>query len=345
MEVTSRAKKPSRSATIVEVATAANVSIGTVSRYINGLSVRKPEQIRAAIEELGYFRNALAGSIRSRATKTVGILVPNFDEFHARILAGTANHLRQAGYSALTVTYADTANSLSEAVDFLVGHRVDGLIVGNLSAENKSLAKVFQTGMPMAFYNTHPDGWSVDRVEVENCDVTTRAMEHLIDIGHTHIGIVTGTIGQRPHDERLRGYRNAHINAGLPIDPALQQPGNGTRREGYEAANRLMSASPQPTAIFSSNYQMTIGVLQLLRERNIRIPDDISLISFDDVDLFALLDPGITVIAQPLADIAKEVTRVMLERLSAQQMVPPVSVRLDCNIVLRGSTRPPKKAD
>lgn len=336
-------KKSSRSATIVEVARAANVSIGTVSRYINGLPVRKPELIQAAIEELGYFRNALAGSIRSQATKTVGILVPNFDEYHARILARMSDHLRNAGYSALTVNFANADSSLSESVDFLVSHRVDGLIVGNLPTSNDSLARVRQTGMAMVFYNARPENWAVDTIEVENWVVAARAIEHLVDIGHERIGIITGKLGQKPAEERLQGYLNALETAGLPIDPDLQQAGNWTRREGYEAAERLMALGNLPTAIFSSNYQMTIGVLQLLRERNIRIPDDISLISFDDVDLFALLEPGITVIAQPLAEIARETTRQLLERLASPQKLAPVTIRLDCNIVLRGSTRPPKR--
>lgn len=333
-------KKAGRKVTIVDVAAAAKVSIGTVSRYINGLPVRKPEQIRDAIAALGYSRNALAGSIRAQATRTVGILLPNFDEFHARILTGISDSLRQSGYSGLTARFTDLDRSLDEAVDFLVSRRVDGLIVGNLPSANSSLERIAQTELPMVFYNAHPPDWEVDRVEVENVEVTTRAVEHLLDIGHQRIGIVTGEIGQQPADDRLHGYHKALIKAGVARDGQLEQSGKWSRRGGHEAAKRLLSAVPPPTAIFSSNYQMTVGVLQLIRERGLRIPQDISLIGFDDADLFALLDPGITVVSQPLTEIAREVADLMIDRLTGDREHGPRSVRLECNIVLRGSTRP-----
>lgn len=330
-----------KTVTISDVAAAAEVSIGTVSRYINGLPVRNPEPIREAVERLGYVRNALAGSIRTQSTRTIGILVPNFEEFHARIIARIAAQLRQAGYQAVIADYSDTDNSLFDAVGFLTSHRVDAIVVGNVAADPAALEPVRKAGLPLVFYNDCPPGWEADTIMVRNRDASARAVRHLIDIGHRRIGIVTGRLEHTPASERLRGYHDALDAAGLQAEDSLQETGRWNRHDGYAAAERLIQSDAPPTAIFSCNYQMSIGVLEYLREAGLRVPEDISLLSFDDVDLFALLPPGISVVAQPLAEIAAETAQRILARLAAPRPEEPRRIQLNCEIVLRGSTRPP----
>lgn len=331
-----------RHATIVEVADRAGVAIGTVSRYLNGHPVRRGnrEQIEQAIGELGYRRNAIAAAMKADLTNTVGFMVPSLSEFHSPVLEQLSLAMRDAGKALLTYCHGANPASAADALDFFVAHRVDCLIMDGRNDVDDKVRDLISNGTPVIFYDNGWPGLPVDRVLVENRAASFRAVTHLLDIGHTRIAVLTGNIGDWTGGERFEGYRQALLSRGVEINPDYVLDTHWHETEAYSGMLRLLSLAEPPTALYCCNYNMAVGALRLLREHGLKVPDDMSLVSFDDVPLFQLHEAGITAVAQPVAKIAETITSIMASRLSERGINhEPHTITLNCDIILRGSTR------
>jgi len=329
-----------RQPTIVEVADRAGVAIGTVSRYLNGHPVRRSnrDQIEQAISDLGYRRNAIAAAMKGDLTNTVGFLVPSISEFHAAVLDNLSHAMRRAGRALITYSHAAEPRSVSEALDFFAAHRVDCLVMDGRSDVDDHINELIATGTPVIFYDNGWPGLPVDRVVVENRAASYRAVTHLLDIGHSRIAVLTGNSNDWNGRERFEGYRQAMIGRGYDLNPDYILDTHWNEAEAYSGMLRLLSLAEPPTALFCCNYNMGIGALRLLHERGLKVPDDISLISFDDVPLFQL--SGITAIAQPVEKIAETIASITTSRLSERGVGhEPHTITLNCDIILRNSTR------
>ena len=327
--------------TIIDVAKTAKVAVGTVSRYLNGQAIRRSnrEMIEQAIQDLGYRRNAATASIRTDLTHMIGFLVPTFDEYHAHMLEHLAHSVRRTGRALLTYCHGGDPRVVAEALDFFAAQRVDALVMDGTAEVHDSVDDLIEHDIPIIFYNNDVRGLAADRVMVENQRASHRIVSHLLDLGHTRIGILTGDPRNSSGIERLAGYEQALRDRGIAVDPALSARGNWRMDGGYEATKRLMTSGNPPTALFSANYGMAIGALSWLKENGRRVPDDVSLASFDDVPVFRLYEAGITAVAQPVATIADTITDILVERLSEPPSGTTHNVVLECNIILRGSTR------
>ena len=333
-----------RPSTIIDVATEAGVAIGTVSRYLNGLPVRRGNRdlIEAAIHRLGYRRNAVAAAMKSDLTNTVGFMVPALSEFHAAVLEQLSRRMRTAGRALLTYCHNDDPASIVEALDFFAAHRVDCLVMDGNEEVGEGVRELVSSGTPVIFYDNDVPGLLVDRVLVENRAASARAVGHLLDIGHTRIAVLVGNRRNYTGRERLEGYAQAMRERDVEILPEYVVAADWSESRGYAAMLRLLSLEDPPTAIFGCNYNMTVGALGLLKEHGHRVPDDISVASFDDVPLFRLHEAGITAVAQPIEKIAETITSLMVSRLSEEGALhAPHTIMLGCDIILRGSTRRP----
>jgi len=331
-----------RAATIIDVANTAGVAIGTVSRYLNGQPVRQAnrDQIETAIRKLGYRRNALAAAMKSELTNTVGFLVPHLTEFHAPVLEHLSGILRKQGRALLTYCHNDDSGSVLDLLDFFDSHRVDCLVMDGRPEAVDRVREFTASGTPVIFYDNDVQGPPVDRVLVENRAASYRAVSHLLDIGHTRIAILAGDSRNWAGRERLEGYRQAMRDRGVAIDPHYVLDTHWNEEEAYGGTLKLLTLSQPPTALFCSNYNMTVGALRMIKEHGLKIPRDISLVSFDDVPLFRLHEVGITAVAQPIAKIAETIASIMSSRLSERGAAhAPHTIVLDCDIILRGSTR------
>jgi len=331
-----------RAATIIDVAEAAGVAVGTVSRYLNGQPVRAAnrDQIEDAIRRLDYHKNALAAAMKSQLTNTVGFLVPRLSEFHGAVLEHLSDALRRQGRALLTFRHNEDTKSLHDILDFFGTHRVDCLIMDGRADTIDRVRDIARGGTPIIFYDNDVQGPPVDRVFVENRTASYRAVSHLLDIGHTRIAVLTGDIGTWTGRERFEGYRQAMTGRGLAIDPDYVLDMHWNEDEAYSGMLSLLTLPAPPTALYCCNYNMTVGALRMIKEQGLRIPDDISLVSFDDVPLFRLHEAGITAVAQPIAKIAETIAGILASRLSARgAMHAPHAITLDCDIILRGSTR------
>jgi len=331
-----------RTATIIDVANAAGVAVGTVSRYLNGQSVRSAnrDHIESAIRMLGYRRNALAAAMKSELTNMVGFLVPRLTEFHGPILEHLSALLRKQGRALLTYCHNDDPESVLDLLDFFDSHRVDCLVMdGRLEAVDR-IRELVRHGTPVIFYDNDVAGPPVDRVLVQNRAASFRAVSHLLDLGHRRIAVFTGDLRNWTGRERFEGYRQAMMERHAEIDPRYVLDTHWSEEEAYGGMLKLLTLSTPPTAIFCSNYNLTMGVLRVVKEQGLHIPDDLSLFSFDDVPLFRLYEVGITAAAQPMAKIAETIASILASRLSERGSAhAPHTILFDCDVILRDSTR------
>ncbi len=330
-----------RVATIVDVANAANVAVGTVSRYLNGHPVRRGnrEQIESAIQAVKFRRNSIAAAMKSSKTHLIGFLAPSFDDFHGGLIEQLSYAIRRDGRALLICCHDADRKVMQEALDYFATQRVDALVMSGAEELYESVDEMVRGGLPVIFYNDDLKGLPADRVFVENRNASCRAVSHLIDLGHRRIAIISGDLRGTSGSERYQGYLNALETRGIAVDPHLVMQGGWSPPGGFDATQRLLALDDPPTAIFSANYKMAAGALRCLKEHELKVPRDMSLVSFDDVDLFDLHEPGITAIAQPTAQIAETIARIIADRLADPGDSSRRTINLSCNIILRGSTR------
>jgi LacI family transcriptional regulator len=342
-----QAKPPARRrpATIVDVAREAGVSVGTVSRYLNGIEVRdqKRANIQSAIKQLRYNRNAVAKAMRTDRTNMVALLVPGYDEFFAGILASLTRGLAAEGQVLLTHKHEGDQGALALALEFFQNHRVNAIITPGVASVSAQVEALVEQGIPVIFFNNDVPGMQVDRVFSKNEEGAHKAVSHLLDLGHRRIGFVGGDLLESSAQDRQTGYLRALQERGVARRNDYIVGGSWRRQDAYNGVRRLMELDKPPTAIFTANYVLALAVMDHLREIGKAVGDDVSLVSFDDVELFHQITPGVTAVGQPKQAIGQEIADIVLSTLNTDRPHRPRTVLLDCNIVLRDTARPPKR--
>lgn len=332
----------SRAPTIVDVAKRANVAIGTVSRYLNGFPIRRAnrEQIEEAIRALHFKRNAAAVAMKTDVTHVVGLLAPSFDEFHGAMLEHLSRALRRDGRALLIYCHGGDTRLMEESLDYFSTQRIDALVMSGVDRLFDRVDQLINDGVPLVLYDNDLAGLKADRVFVNNREASMHAVRHLLDIGHRRVGMVSGELVDSAANERYLGYCDALAERGIEVDPRYVGPGHWSILGGYDATRHLMSLPEPPTAIFCANYVMALGALRCFKDAKIRVPEKVSLISFDDPPLFGLYEPSITVVAQPIHGVAQTIADVLERRLRTARETPFSTTSLRCDVILRGSTRP-----
>ncbi len=334
-----------KQATIVDVAKSAGVAIGTVSRYLNGLPIRHTNRlpIERAIDELGYRRNMVAVSMKRQTTHIVGMMVPTLSEFHAGLLEKLTRRLRPTGRAVLCYCHDLEGRSIEDGLEFFASHRVDAVVMDGLAVARSVLERYVADGLSVVLYDNDIPELSADRVFTTNRTSSERLVKHLIDLGHTRIATIIGNLDDSAARERKQGFDDAMAAAKLPVQPEYYGAGGWTEEGAYAAIRDLLALPEPPTAVFSANYNMTMGALRWLREQNVDVPRDLSLVSFDDVPAFSLHPAGITAVGQPFDRLADAIAATLLERLEAGPNSGRRTLRIEANIILRGSARSPKQ--
>lgn len=329
-----------RPATIIDVARAAGVAVGTVSRYLNGLPIRggNRERIAQVIDELGYRRNSAAASMKTNTSHIVGMLVPAVGEFHGALLDQVTRRMRQSGRAVLCYCHDTEPSAAVEGLEFFAGHRVDAVLMDGNEELGQRLSPYIDEGMLVVLYDNDVPGLAADRVFVENRRVSRRLVDHLLDLGHERVAIIHGNLRDSAARERLDGYRDALKAHGIAERPELVVDGRWNEHRGYTCMGDLMALPEPPTAVFGANYNMSFGILRWCHEHNVSIPRDMSLVSFDDVPAFSVHQPGITAVGQPVDKIAQAMVSIVSERLEQPSPLGKRTVRIDAEITLRGST-------
>lgn len=329
--------------TIRDVAKLAKVSIGTVSRVINGNQSVKPRlklRIDQAMQELGYVPNAIAQSMRRQRTHLIGFIIPDISNSLFASMAKHAEELLQtSGYSLML---SNTNGLLSKELQLLQIYQqrqIDGLIIA-ISSENNTKLKTAMSELPFPIVVLDRiSPVSVDMVMTDHASGIKLATEYLIDLGHRNIGLITAGEEISPGRERLNGFHNAFKSKGLKSNPNLIRCGSLTAAYGFQEASSLLRMPDRPTALIAGGNQLLEGVLKVINQIGINIPNDLSLISCDDTALTELTNPAITVVNRDLKDIGTTAARFLLKRLEDpdNQSSDPQTVIFPTNLILRHS--------
>lgn len=333
--------------TIRDVAIFARVAPATVSNVLSGRRSVRPElceRVRDAIAAIGYQPNQLASSLRRRRSNAIGIIVPDFTN---PFFAGLVHHIEdlaaQDGYDTLIAGSNEDEEREATRLQTLLARRIDGLIMAPARDEVPALAALKPRLPPTVLVDRGVSHVEFDMVTVANADATRMGCRHLLDLGHVDIAFVISSLALSNMGERVAGYHEALTAAGFGGQMRVVEAGFNVDA-CHNAVVGALRAEPRPTAIFAANYVANLGAMKAIRSLSLDFPREISLLGFDDTDWMTVLQPYLSVIAQPIAAIAKTAWRLLSFRLQATGPEPGQHVRLPCDLILRNSTCTPQHA-
>jgi DNA-binding LacI/PurR family transcriptional regulator len=335
--------RPSRP-TIYDVARLAGVSTATVSRALNGTGQIAPATrtaIEAAVEQLGYRPNTIARSLVTKSTQTIAFLLPDItNPFYAALASSIQRLADKRDHLMLLCTTESDPEQEEKYLNHLRAKQVDGALVDGLVLPPDRIARFVAEGFPIVCLDRDIDSPAVPLVQVDNRLGARIATEHLLSLGHTRIAHITGA-RLRISEERVAGYREALADAGIAPDPRLVAVGSFSEEGGYEATRALLESGTEFTALFAANDLSAVGALNAISTSGRRVPDDISVVGFDDVPLAAFTAPPLTTIHQPAEEIAQQATEILFGLVHGRK-VRRLRYLLEPRLVVRASTAPPR---
>lgn len=329
-------------ASIRDVARSAKVSTATVSRVLNENPNVKPHlraRVLAAMETLRYEPSGIARNMRNQTKKSIGLVIADIqNSFFASMMRAVEDRAYALQYSVLLGNSDSDVQRERQYLELLARERIAGAIVFPVSRDPD--AYLLRRPMPMVFFDRTVEGVPVDAVMLNHARGGYLATRHLIDRGHERIGLIAAQPEYPGLEERKQGYVAALEEAGIAVDAQLVHWGNALRAEGgYLAAKALLALDPMPTALLAVNNVRTRGMLRAVREHDLRVPNDISLVGFDDSPWLTLLEPPLTTVRQPIDTMGQEAVRLLMRRISEGSDEPPEIVVLEPELVERASTR------
>ena len=324
-------------ATIKDVARMAGVSMSTVSKYLNGGNVRDEnlEAIRNAIDTLDYRVNPFARSLKSQRSRSIGVLLPDISApFFGTVVTALDRTLREQGYHILISCYNANHGLERDNLQYLISTGVDGLIYipEDLSAE-EYYELTANRNVPMVQLDRMIQGVTSDVVLVNNSDAVYSATSEMIRRGHRRIGLISGPKSVFSAKERQVGFLRALSDHGILFDDELFFSSEHVFATGYQGCENLLTLPERPTAIVSTNYDITIGLITAIRDRGLRIPEDVDVFGFDCVDVCTMMKPPLPVVFQPEQLIGQTAAQYLIQRLEGYTGEPRLT-RLKCNLIL-----------
>ena len=331
--------------TLKEVAKRARVSIGTVSNVITGsVHVTPPRRTRVleAIRDLGYQPNHVARSLRLRRTGMLGMVISDIaNPFFSQMVRGAEDAALEHNYLLLTFNTDDHVERERQGLAVLRERRVDGvlLVVSPARETPRHIAETLAAGTPVVCLDRVPRGAQVHSVTVDNVRGTRECIHHLLVLGHRRIAILTGSLSLQTARDRLRGYKQALKEAGVSVDPDLIREGDFRAESGYALARDLLCRPDKPSALFTSNGLMAIGVLKAVAELGLSCPQDVAIATFDDLPDSEILRPPLTSVAQPAYLIGYKGAELLIQTIESKKKPRThVEIKLPTELRIREST-------
>lgn len=328
-------------ATMKDIAKHTGLGLATISSYFNGGNVREKNRIKIemAIRELHYEVNEVARGLKTNATHTIGVVIPELNNvFCTEIITGMEDILRSHGYATIVCDCRTDKKLEKDAMDFLMRKRVDGIINMPVDTEGRNLEAFQKTGKPIVLIDRKIQGISCDCVLVDNQRAAEDAVSLLLEKGHQEIGIISGPRDVYTAQERLAGYVAAHRKYKVPVQESLIYHGDYTIQGGVKGLECLVQRNSRMTAVFVTNYEMTMGAVIGGNELGIRVPDELSLVGFDNLQFARACTPKLTIVSQPTEMIAREVAGIMLKRLeenrTGEEILERVTEKLHTEMIM-----------
>ena len=326
-------------ATIGDVAAQAGVSIATVSRVVNGRYGVAPgtlSRVQAVIDDLGYESSLVARSLRSRRTNVIGIIVADIEPFSAELLKGAARAIRGTGYELIVYSggghLEDDTGWERRYLSRVSGTLTDGTILVTPTVVDAS------TSSPVVAVDPHAGSSEMPTVDSENLQGAKTATEYLIELGHRRIGFLAGRSDLESARRRERGYREALTEAGIPFDENLVRIGGYTWESARSAARELLEMTDRPTAIFAANDISAIQTMNVASETGLKVPEDLSVVGFDNIPESALTTPPLTTIDQSIQQMGFEAAKLLLGLIDEPDR-DQIHLTLPTELVVRQSCR------
>ena len=331
---------------IKDIARAAGVSHSTVSRALSDSPLVKAEtrsRIQDLAREMGYSPDAWARSLVMRQTRAVGVVVTTIaDPFIAEVVQGIESTAYQHGYTVILASSGSEPERELAAVEMLRSKRVDGVIVTSSRVGALYQKHLERIGVPVVLLNNHSEqsGRYTFSVTVDNPHGGHLATQHLIDLGHRRIAYANGPAYISSSEGRLTGYHQALIEAGIPPELDLVVPGTGRTEAGEQALRTLVALAEPPTAVFCYNDVTAIGLLRAAREAGLSVPQDLSVVGFDDIPFASYSYPSLTTVAQPKFEMGKQAMQMALVLMSASNSSEVSDIVVKGQLIVRGSSGP-----
>ncbi|MED1441385.1 LacI family DNA-binding transcriptional regulator [Aeribacillus composti] len=308
---------------ISDVAKMANVSTATVSRVLsNSGNVKKEtaEKVLEAIKKLNYQPNLLARQLRRLETKTVLVVVPDItNTFFSKILRGIEQVAIENDYEVLL---GDTGNSLEREkgyLDILRQKKADGMILLTARLESHLLEEISRE-FPVVLACEYLEGSDIPTVSIDNISSARKATEYLISLGHKRIGFLSGPMDVILSRDRLKGFKQGMMQHDIAIEPNLIQEGDFSFESGFNLMTKLLALTEPPTAVFASSDEMAIGAIKAIKAKGLKVPDDISIVGFDDIKFASIFEPALTTVSQPMFEIGKKAMELLIKLMNGSEI-------------------------
>ncbi|EOC1348458.1 DNA-binding transcriptional regulator CytR [Cronobacter turicensis] len=340
-----KSKKQVAAATMKDVAVRARVSTATVSRALMNpekVSQATRNRVEQAAIDVGYLPGSLNRNLKRNESRTILVIVPDIcDPFFSEIIRGIEVTAADQGYLVLIGDCAHQNQQEKTFIDLIITKQIDGMLLLGSRLPFDASKEEQRNLPPMVMANEFAPELELPTVHIDNLTAAFNAVNYLHELGHQRIACIAGPEEMPLCHYRLQGYVQALRRSGMTVDPHYIARGDFTFEAGAHALEQLLSLPQPPTAIFCHSDVMALGALSMAKRRGFRVPDDLSIIGFDNIALAEFCDPPLTTVAQPRFDIGREAMLLLLSQLNGHT-VSSGSRLLDCELVLRGTTRAPK---
>ena len=329
-------------ANIHDVAKRAGVAPITVSRVVNNngyVSENTRQRVEAAIRELDYIPNALGPSLRSKRTMTLALVLSDItNPFWTTVARGVEDTANAQGYHIIIGNTDESPEKQEEYLSFLLKKQVDGFLL--VPASSRSSLTLQKRRVPFVVLDRQVPGEPLDSVRGDSVGGAYELTKHLLELGHKHIALITGRQDHSTAFDRVTGFSQAMQEAGLTANQQVYW-GEFNQQTGYDYTLKALQTSPRPTAVFASNNFIAIGVMRALRDQGIRVPEDMSVVAFDDLPQAITIDPFFTVASQPAYEMGQKGTELLLSRLNEEGPAEYQEIVLPVEIIVRQSSGKP----
>lgn len=326
--------------TLKMVAERAGVSVNTASRAINNKSDINEEtkkRVLKVAQELGYVQNATAVALRTKKTRTLGVVIAdNRNPFYAEVLNGIEEAAREKNYHIILANTQRDYQKEEEAINLLLAKRVDGLLITPVQDRNDDIKKLIEANIPFVIVGRDFESIEVDAVYNDEVKGGFFATEYLIKKGHKRIAFINGFLHKSPAQGRLEGYKKALKEHGIPFDDSLVSVGDIDVKDGYERTKQLLEKGLNFTAIFAYNDMMAFGAMRAIKEKGLRIPEDIGLVGYDDIPFSSLISPSLTTIKLKKQELGAESVKLLLSRINGSREKMK-KIMLNVELIVRGT--------
>jgi len=328
--------------TIREVAKRAGVAPITVSRVVNDsgyVSEKTRARVEAIIEELGYVPNMLGPSLRFKQTKTLAVVITDItNPFWTTVTRGVEDVAQANGYSTILCNTDESETKQEQYMQMLLRRQIDGILLVPASSKAEPIRMIQNQGIPVVLLDRQVNGIDVDIVRADSEEGAYRLTQHLISLGHQNIAMLAGPKDISTSVDRVNGYRRALEDAALKSNIDQIYWGNFTQEAGYEMALIVADLKPRPTALFAANNFIAIGAILALKEKGLRVPEDMALVTIDDIPPPYTLEPFLTVATQPAREMGRQAAQLLFARIKGEGDLPCRKVVLPTEMIIRTSS-------